>query len=416
MLNQTTRDEWRGHWPVVLGTFLAMGLGYSGWSFTSSQFVQPIQAAFGWSRGQISLAFQAAIFASLVSPLYGRLIDRIGVRPVLCTCLGIVGLSYVLIANSHGNYGLFLAGFLLLVFAGIATTGVAFTRAVAGWFTTSRGAALAVSRIGYSLVGAFMPILVFYVVQNHGWQAGFYMLSAACLLIALPVSWFLVKDRRDAVETDANGKPTSVFSPTLWVALIRDRRVVLVCIAAAFTYGPCAAVLSQLQPLLTDKGLPAGVAAQYSAVLAISVFAGTLTTGVLVDRVWAPIVGFVFTALPIIGIAFLLPTALTPVSVGVGLVLIGLAQGAELDVVAFIIARYFGMKSFGAIYGLSVMFIGLCATAGSIAFAFAYDFFQSYNQGLIVSAVLFAVAAISYLLLGRYPKVPGVKGSLDLQQ
>ena len=414
MISQTTRDEWRAHWKVVLGTFVAMGLGYGGWSFISSQFVLPLQEAFGWGRGQIAIAFHVAAFAALVAPLYGRLIDRIGVRPVLCTCLAIVAVAYVMIAHSL-NYTMFIVAFLVLVFAGMGTTGIAFTRAVAGWFSTTRGTALAVSRIGYSLTGAFMPIAVYYVIANHGWRAGFYLLAAVAALVALPVSWLLVKDRRDAVELNAQGKPISIFNPALWGSLVRDKRVLLVCLAAALTYGPCVGILSQLQPMLTDKGLSPGMAAQYSALLAISVVAGTLTTGILVDRIWAPAVGCAFTLLPILGIALLMPSAPGPLVIGAGLVLIGLAQGAEIDVIAYIIAKYFGMKSFGAIYGLSTLFIGLAAAAGSVAFGFIYDVFQSYNVALMGAGVLFLIAALSYLMLGRYPAEPGVKGRLDLQ-
>jgi len=99
---------------------------------------------------------------------------------------------------------------------------------------------------------------------------------------------------------------------------------------------------------------------------------------------------------------------------GVGLVLIGLAQGAEIDVIAFIIARYFGMTSFAAIYGLSTLFIAAFAGLGGIAFGFAFDHFKSYNQALIGAAVLFLLAAAAYLFLGRYPAEPGVKARQPL--
>jgi len=408
MTTQTTRDEWRAHWKVVFGTFLAMGLGYGGFSFTQSQFVQPLQDAFGWSRGQIAFAFHLSFFTSFVAPLFGRLIDRVGVRPVLTTCLMLVALSYVLIANTGGNYTLFLIAFVILVAAGLGTTGIAFTRAVASRFSKSRGTALAISRIGYSLAGAFMPILVFRVIADHGWQAGFYLLAAAAALVALPISWLFVSDERQAVELNAKGQPTALLDWRLWLKLLSNPKVLLVCLAAAFTYGPVIGILSQLQPMLTGKGLEPGLAAEFAALLAVSVVAGTLTTGILVDRIWAPAVGCAFTLLPVLGIALLLPSEPTVWMAGVGLVLIGLAQGAEIDVIAFIIARYFGLKSFAAIYGLSVLFIAVATSVAGIAFGFAYDTFGGYNEALIGAAVMFALASGAYLLLGRYPKDPGL--------
>jgi predicted MFS family arabinose efflux permease len=411
MMSETARHEWRDHWKVVLGTFIAMGLGYGGWSFTQSQFVEPLQQAFGWSRGQIAFAFHFSFFTSFVAPLFGRLIDRIGVKPVLSVCLVLVGLSYVTIANTGGNYTLFLIAYVMLVTAGLGTTGIAFTRAVASRFSTSRGTALAISRIGYSLCGAFMPIIVFHVIANHGWQAGYYLLAAAALIIALPVVLLLVSDKRDAIELDAKGKPAALLDWRLWAKLLSNPKILLVCLAAAFTYGPVIGILSQLQPMLTGKGLSPELAAEFGALLAISVVAGTLTTGLLVDRIWAPAVGCVFTLLPVFGIFLLLPAEPTILMAAIGLVLIGLAQGAEIDVVAYIIAKYFGMKSFAAIYGLTVLFIGVFTSVGAMAFAFAYDKFGSYNQALIGAAVLFALGSGCYLLLGRYPKEPGVQTS-----
>lgn len=408
MMSETARHEWRDHWKVVLGTFIAMGLGYGGWSFTQSQFVEPLQQAFGWSRGQIAFAFHFSFFTSFVAPLFGRLIDRIGVRPVLSVCLVLVALSYFIIAHTGGNYAMFLIGYVLLVTAGLGTTGIAFTRAVASRFSTSRGTALAISRIGYSLCGAFMPLVLFHVIANHGWQWGYYLLAGAALLIALPVVLLFVSDKRDAVELNAKGKPTALLDMRLWIKLLSNRKILLICLAAAFTYGPVIGILSQLQPMLTGKGLAPGLAAEFGALLAISVVAGTLTTGLLVDRIWAPAVGCVFTLLPVLGIMFLLPATPTVWMAGLGLVLIGLAQGAEIDVVAYIIARYFGMKSFAAIYGLSVLFIGVFTSVGAMSFGFAYDAFGSYNQALIGAAILFALGAFCYLLLGRYPKEPGL--------
>lgn len=409
MMSDTARLEWRENWKVVLGTFLAMGLGYGGWSFTQSQFIGPLEQAFGWSRGQIAFAFHFSFFTSFVAPLFGRLIDRIGVRPVLSTCLALVALAYVLIANTGGNYTMFLVAFVLLVTAGLGTTGIAFTRAVAGRFSDSRGTALAISRIGYSLCGAFMPIVVFHTIANYGWQSGFYLMAGAAFLIALPVVLLLVSDKREAAELDAKGKPTPLLDLKLWGKLLSNRRILLVCLAAAFTYGPVIGIMSQLQPLLTGKGLAPEIAAEFGALLAISVVAGTLTTGLLVDRIWAPAVGCVFTLMPVVGIMFLLPEAPTIWMAGIGLVLIGLAQGAEIDVVAYIIARYFGMKAFAAIYGLSVLFIGVATSIGAMGFGFAFDHFGSYNQALMVAGGFFATGALCYLFLGRYPKEPSLE-------
>ena len=57
--------------------------------FTFGAFVKPLSERFGWSRGQISMAFTlAALMIAVFSPILGKLIDRIGVRTVLPVAVG----------------------------------------------------------------------------------------------------------------------------------------------------------------------------------------------------------------------------------------------------------------------------------------------------------------------------------------
>src|SRR2546425_9387412 len=75
--------EWRQSWRLGLAALLGAACAYSVWTAVSSLFVQPLQDAFGWSRGQIALAYNAGLVTAFVAPLIGRAVDRLGVRPVL---------------------------------------------------------------------------------------------------------------------------------------------------------------------------------------------------------------------------------------------------------------------------------------------------------------------------------------------
>jgi hypothetical protein len=102
-------------------------------------------------------------------------------------------------------------------------------------------------------------------------------------------------------------------------------------------------------------------------------------------------------------------TALSGVTLGQRRVhLIGLAQGAEINIVAYMTARYFGMAAYAIIYGLCVAAIGISSALGGVLFGKAYDYFGGYHQALLVSAGFFLVSALSYLAMGRYPEQPGL--------
>jgi hypothetical protein len=157
--------------------------------------------------------------------------------------------------------------------------------------------------------------------------------------------------------------------------------------------------------------LAPAVAATLASVLAISVVAGALTTGLLVDRIWAPIVGCIFTLLPVAGCAVLLAPHPGLVTLGVAIALIGLAQGAEIDVVAYMVARYFGMGAYSAIYGMIVMLITLMSSAAGVLFGAAFDRSGSYDLAIVGAGAVFALGAVTYLLMGRYPPHPGLGGA-----
>jgi MFS family permease len=140
-----------------------------------------------------------------------------------------------------------------------------------------------------------------------------------------------------------------------------------------------------------------------------SFFAGstvlaTLVAGFLLDRIWAPLVGFLFTLCPVVGVFLLMGDNLSVQTASIAIALIGIAVGAEIDIIAYLASRYFGITQFGAIYGLITLFIGTFIAIGGVAFGRAYDVFGGYREALGVAAICYLISATAYLFLGRYPK------------
>ncbi|MFJ4452800.1 MFS transporter [Pseudomonas sp. NPDC089392] len=391
--------EWREHWRLGLAALIGTGMCLSVWPSVSSLFVAPLQEAFGWSRGDISLAQNASLAAALIAPVLGRLVDRVGVRPVLIGGLLLTACAYFSLALMHGPLPLYYLLYGLLSVVGAATTGLTFTRVVTGAFVGSRGLALAITRSGLALSGALLPPAVFAIIATYGWRMGFVALGTLILLIALPTAWLWIRGASVAPTSAPAGAKAQI---SLW-GLLKNHKVVLVCVASALNYAPIVALLSQFQPLLVGKGLEAASAAALIGVVGVSALIGAFVTGMLVDRIWAPLVACIFTLGPAAGCLLLLPESLEPWVAIVALILLGLGQGAEIDVVAFMIARYFGMRSYASIYGISVFCIAVMIAIQGSLIGLSYDYFGNYNVALMVAAGCFVLAALSYLGMGRYP-------------
>ena len=128
--------------------------------------------------------------------------------------------------------------------------------------------------------------------------------------------------------------------------------------------------------------------------------AGRLLAGFLVDRIFAPYVATFFFLAPIAGFAFL--STATGILPALGVVFMGMGLGTEIDLIAFLVTRYFGQLSFGQIYGYFFMIFGLGSSFGRFLGGLIYDLAGSYNPALIGAAVALVVAVILVNRLGSY--------------
>lgn len=397
----TALAEWRGNWPVVAGSALAVAFGFASFAFVSSLFVQPLEASFGWSRGAQALVQYAYIVVALTAPLFGAWVDRFGVRRIALTCIPAVALCYLALALMSGSIALYYLFMGCLVLAGQGTAGIVFTRAVAAVFDRSRGLALAASRIGLSIAAAGLPSIVFAAIDRGGWRWGYATLALLALFVSLPATWFWVREppRRAGVPRPRGGAILS---------LVRQRKVVILSCAAALMMGPIVGILSQLQPILTGKDIAPAGAARLLGLLALSVVTGTIVTGALADRVWAPVLGFVFSLAGAGGCLILaLHGQLSAGGAMLAVLLLGIAQGAEIDLVGYLIAKYFGIADFAKIFGLGIMLIGVTSALASLLFGVTYDRLGSYDAALGGAAFLMTAAALLFLALGAYPRPNG---------
>src|SRR5689334_16191830 len=121
---------------------LSLSLGTLG-VYSFSLFVKPLSQEFGWTRGRISFSMTLTnVVVCLISPLLGRLADRIGSRSVLIPAhlgLGLsLGAFYFLSGPLRHLYALYAAVGLL----GGGTSPLAHARLIAKWFDRRRGLAL----------------------------------------------------------------------------------------------------------------------------------------------------------------------------------------------------------------------------------------------------------------------------------
>ena len=105
-----------------------------------------------------------------------------------------------------------------------------------------------------------------------------------------------------------------------------------------------------------------------------------------------PLVGLTLLALGVSG---------TPVFIAA--ILVGLATGAEFDVMSYLTSRYFGLRSYGQLYGYMFSVFQLGAAFGPIVMGYSFDATGEYTGALWILVGATAIACLLAGLIGPYP-------------
>jgi MFS family permease len=279
------------------------------------------------------------------------------------------------------------------------TNSVAYMRVLTTWFDRSRGLAIGIAGSGTGLGFAYVPLLTEHLKSAYGWPYGYYGLAAICFCVTLPMVLLLLKERPGAVA-DTPKSPAAEVGMSLAEA-IRGRDFWVLALmfmgVSAVLYG----LLPHLVPMLTGAGLNEGDAAKIASVFGLATFGGRILIGFLVDRFDARRIALIFFMLSAIGLP-LLSASLPIWAVFVAAFMLGGSLGAEVDMLAYLTSRYFGLRCFARIFGVLFGAVMLAMGAGPVIFGAIYDATGSYDGMLFAGAPLCAVAALVTLGLRPY--------------
>lgn len=391
--------EMRRGWTVILAAMAGVGFGAMGLPFyTMGLFVKPLTTEFGWSRGEVSaanLCLQGGLIVA--APLIGLLTDRAGVRKVGITSMIALALALAALTAITQNVLTLYAGWIALALVGSGTSPTVWTRAVNSWFARQRGLALGLTLAGTGLAAVAGPIVIGQVIADHGWRAGYLAMAAATLVLPLPLVFLFLREQAAPALTPGSAP---AIQPGMSLAeAARTLRFWQTGVSFFLLAGSIAAVIIHLVPMLIDRGAEPAAAGRMMANLGLAIIVGRICVGLLVDRFHAPYVGLAFLLLPAVACLLLIQGHdILPI------LLVGLAAGAEVDLLAYLTARYYGLRAYGQIYGWQLAFFSLGAGVGPIVVGAMQDRAGSYDPALYGCAAAMVVGAVLLGTLGRFPQ------------
>ncbi|MDX3131379.1 MFS transporter [Streptomyces europaeiscabiei] len=396
-------------WKSAIACVLAMALSPAASSATITFFVGPVARDFGWSQSQTLTMLNIPLIASpLILPLAGRWVDRWGTRAVAVPCVALYGLFTAAIALAGGNAVLLLLPMLASSLCGyIGIMGLTY-KVVAEWFPRHRG-------MGYSLFiggatslgGAVIAPLFQLSIDGFGWRQT-YLLFALCILaIAFPAQYFLLseptRNPADAVARK-DGRGTGELPGMPLGAVLRSRAWLLMVTAIVLTAGVATSVRSNAVSLFGDRGYSATTVSLSLSVLLVASFVGMFLAGVAMDRSRSPRAFVPFVACLVVGTVSIFAATGGTWTLLLAMALLGVVMGAESSVAPYLAGRYFGMRAFAQVQGITLIIITLLGVGLTPTLVqAAAESTGSYNGPLIALTAVSVLTLALALLLPRYP-------------
>ena len=394
---------WKSLLAATIGTMCGI---FTLTNYTQGFFVGPVTSEFGWSAPQFFLSYTVLMCSGLLTgPLIGFIAQKVGLRTV--GIIGLIGhsLAYVVLSLNNGSLMLWYLSWALVAILGAGSLPIIWTGVLNNWFSKHRGKAIGITMAGTGLGAFLLPPIVEFLIANHGWRTAYRGIGMGALLISLPIVFALFKEKPDsstATDGEVMANKVETWGLTTKDAM-RTKQFWILGAVLFLTVIVVAGLLSNFERIMTEQGFERSSIAQIAAVMGLTVIIGRLMVGALVDRFWAPGVAACFFLVATLGLLILVGTQVTMATALLVAVMIGLAAGAELDLLAYLTGKYFGPAHYPAIFGLIIAFFTVGAGIAPPLFGMAAQMFQGYGTMLSISIGLLLVSILLFLSLGRYP-------------
>jgi len=406
-------------WIVAAITFLTM-LTMSAALGLPGAMMQPLSKEFGWSTEQVSssLALRFALFG-LMGPFAAVLMERYGLRAVMCVGLALVGSGMALVTFASQLWQLFIVWSLML---GIGTgmTALVLGAVVANrWFVARRGLVVGILTASAATGQlAFLPFAA-WMIENHGWRSAVIPVFIACTLIAILALAF-VRNRPSDVGLQPYGQPagTAVAATAPATAMtwrtpftvlreVSSNKTFWILAGTFFICGLSTNGLVQTHfiSLCGDNGMGAVPAASVLAMMGAFDFVGTILSGWLSDRYDNRKLLFWYYGLRGLSLFWLPHSEFTIYGLGLFAMFYGLDWIATVPPTVKLAGATFGPQKVGLVFGWVFAAHQLGAATAAYGAGFARTLLLTYSPALYTAGAACLLAAVLVMMIKR-PAAP----------
>jgi MFS family permease len=352
---------------IGIGTYVSYGVLFN-----------PLLDEFGWSRASISGASSMAFLLSgFLGVGVGRLNDRFGPRALMTVSGVFFGLGYFLMSRLESVWQLYL--FFAIIFGiGLSTVDVIALSTIARWFIKKRGIVTGIVKVGTGAGQMTIPLLASILIIHYGWRRSCVIIGVAVLVILVAIAQLLRRDPSlmglspDGNASGSTQRPVSDPGGLSLQEAIRTRQFWTMCAAMLAIVYCLMTVMVHIVPYAQEINVsPTRAASVLSTIGGVSM-AGRFISGLAIDRIGSKRV-MIFCFILLASVLLWLQIATELWMLYFFAVVYGLAHGGFFTCFSPLVAEFFGIKSHGVLFGIT-MFCGTFGGAlGPVMAGYVFD-------------------------------------------
>src|ERR1700731_503203 len=380
---------------LVIGSIGSVGM----WSVV---VVLPgVQAEFGATRGDVSLAFTFTMLGfGLGGVAAGKITDRLGIVVAIGLSISFLGVAYVA-AGLSTTLWQFIAVYFLIGL-GTSATFAPLMAEVSHWFERYRGLAVTIVASGNYIAGTIWPPLITFGIQSVGWRSTHIATGIFCAA-TMTLLLLVLRARIGGawLRNHDNAPP-----PRVDLALSTNTLTSLLCIASVACCVAMAMPQVHIVAYCGDLGYgPVRGAEMLSLMMAFGVVS-RIGSGLVADRIGGA--GTLLLGSALQGLALFLYLLFDGLaSLYVISALFGLFQGGIVPMYAVLVRDYFPAREAGTRLGIVLMATLLGMALGGWMSGMIFDLTGSYRAAFLNGLVwnLLNVVIVLWLVLRPGPRL-----------
>lgn len=375
-----------------------------GSTYAWSVFRNPIIDETGWSQSSVAFAFSLAIFCLGMSAAFmGKLVEKFGPR-VTGTISAITyagGTALTGLAIERQELWLLYLGYGILGGLGLGAGYITPVSTIIKWFPDKRGLATGLAIMGFGFASLLTSPIAQRLIQTDGVIQTFYILASIYLVMMLVVSQFIKRPTEDELRELGASQKTVAGSGMTANEALKTKQFYLLWLILFINISCGLGLISAASPMAQDiAGFSAEEAAVLVGVLGIFNGFGRLLWAALSDYLGRPKTFSLLLLLSIamtVGLLFLQ----VPWYFSISLSLLMTCYGAGFSLLPAYLSDIFGTKELAALHGFILTAWAMAGLVGPILLSETYELFNSYTTTLIVFVVIYFLALLISISLGK---------------